>query len=159
MALSFIAVLCGGVLLLSGVLQMQEPTNASIGVALSLAGIVVGLAGLVVVPRTLSSVWRAISYRRCEDDSGTNTGGNGIDFYLVAERPGFDGPEVLSRDLLKPGTLIEIERVLECTNCLASWIRVEIRVLADTGHEEHPVYMEAEMNRYLVLDESSRATR
>ena len=40
------------------------------------------------------------------------------DWYTVTPRPGIAGREVVSRSVLPPGTVMRIERVLLCENCL-----------------------------------------
>lgn len=42
-----------------------------------------------------------------------------INVYIISSRDhSWSGPEVITRDILKKGTLITINKVYECTNCL-----------------------------------------
>lgn len=51
-----------------------------------------------------------------------------VDEYVITERPGFDGPEVISRAALKKGVTIRIKKVLVCTNCLTSKAKFDVEI-------------------------------
>ena len=65
-----------------------------------------------------------------------------IDYYDLNEPPGIGGPEVISEGHLMPSTLIQIKKVIECTNCLPSLIELEIEILSEEKYRDHPVRME-----------------
>ena len=46
-------------------------------------------------------------------------GSKHIDLCSITQRPGFDGPEVISRSELPSGTKLRILAVRRCTNCLS----------------------------------------
>lgn len=56
-----------------------------------------------------------------------------VDYYVVTEKPGFGGPEVVSQKRLPPGSLIRINGFLRCTKCLGSSERIRISI--ETGEE------------------------
>ncbi len=53
-----------------------------------------------------------------------------VDYYVVnPASPSWSGPELITRDLLPPGTVIQVESVHRCTNCLfEKLIKAQIRL-------------------------------
>lgn len=62
-----------------------------------------------------------------------------IDYYTVTEKPGFSGPEVVSKDSLGSGTLFQIKRAMNCTNCLDVRTHFEIEILSEEKYQDHTV--------------------
>ncbi len=54
-----------------------------------------------------------------------------IDYYSVIPKPGFDGPEVVTRNVLPAGTLIQIRKVMRCANCMSQKIYFIIESMSD----------------------------
>jgi hypothetical protein len=67
-----------------------------------------------------------------------------LDFYVVTAKPGFDGPEVVSRGLLPAGTMVHIEKVMDCTNCFESGIHLQVEILSQERYRDHPVSLYVE---------------
>lgn len=59
-------------------------------------------------------------------DKGAN---KTIDEFVITNKPGFDGPEVMTHTTLRAGTVIWVKRALVCTNCLHSALKFEVEVL------------------------------
>ena len=70
---------------------------------------------------------------------GYPTDDKAVDFYVVTDKPGFGGPEVVSRGLLPAGTMVRIEKVMDCTNCFESGIHLQVEILAQEQYSDHPV--------------------
>lgn len=51
-----------------------------------------------------------------------------IDYYIVTEPPGIGGPEVVSKAFLNAGTVVQVDKVLKCSNCLDFGSRVELQI-------------------------------
>jgi hypothetical protein len=68
-----------------------------------------------------------------------------VDYYTVMEPPGIDGPEVVSRRTIPPGTSIKILRIERCSNCLPflSELRWVVVVNSDTTFKDRPVVIDA----------------
>ena len=68
-----------------------------------------------------------------------------VDYYTVMEPPGIDGPEVVSRRVLPPGTSTKILRVERCSNCLPfmAELRWVVEVLSDPTLRDHPVVIDS----------------
>ena len=62
-----------------------------------------------------------------------------VDYYSVTEPPGISGPEVLSRASLPKGTMVKIEKVIRCTNCLGYRVRLIVSFLNDNKYGNIPV--------------------
>ena len=55
-----------------------------------------------------------------------------IDSYVITEKPGIGGREVLSRDSLPIGSVIHVKRILVCTNCIFSiFFQIIVEVVSD----------------------------
>jgi hypothetical protein len=68
-----------------------------------------------------------------------------VGYYTVMEPPGIDGPEVISRHVIPPGTLVKTIRVERCSNCLpfSAELRWVVDVLSDRTFKDHPVVIDA----------------
>ena len=51
------------------------------------------------------------------------------DLYLITEKPGFGGSEVLTKDILPAGSLLEVKSVNVCTSCLYHYLQIEVVVV------------------------------
>ncbi len=64
--------------------------------------------------------------------------------YSVVNEPGFSGPEVITRDSLPIGTIIQVKKVLSCTNCYLDFsprIKYLIDILSDQRFQDHDAYL------------------
>ena len=65
--------------------------------------------------------------------------GKTIQEFVVTNKPGFDGPEVVITSVLKPGAIIRIKRALICTNCIGAGIKFDIEIHPTLGDSSIPV--------------------
>ena len=57
-----------------------------------------------------------------------------IDYYVITGRPSIGGREVLERNILGTGTVVEVTRILRCANCLGETYRIEVsRLLTNSA--------------------------
>ena len=64
--------------------------------------------------------------------------------YTVVNESGFSGREVVTRNLLPYSTIIQIKKVLSCTNCYLDFsprIKYLIEILSDQRFQDHKVYL------------------
>ena len=66
-----------------------------------------------------------------------------VDHYSITPYPGFDGPEVLSRTILRKGTRFSIASIEKCSNC---------RWLFEERGQARVVLADRQMEAYVVLD-------
>lgn len=72
-----------------------------------------------------------------------------VDYYVIIKPPGIGGREVLSEETLPKGTLMRIEKVTRCTNCLLDhYINLVVSFLNDNQYGDIPVKL-----RHLGTDE------
>jgi len=65
-----------------------------------------------------------------------------IDYYFITGTPSIGGPEVLERSSLVAGSVLEVTRILRCTNCpLDDDLHVQVTISSDQLHEGTPVYV------------------
>lgn len=62
--------------------------------------------------------------------------------FVIAEKPGFGGPEVLTRDVLPIHSLIQVNQIMACTNCLYSGMRIVVEVKSDDTYDGEIVSLE-----------------
>jgi hypothetical protein len=61
------------------------------------------------------------------------------DYYKIEGPPGTGGPEVVERRVLRAGALLKVVKIMRCTNCLDSIIRIEVDVIPDQDTKGTPV--------------------
>lgn len=81
-----------------------------------------------------------------------------IDEYVITEKPGFGGPEVITRATLKKGTTLQIKRVLVCTNCLTSMVKFDVEVDPPLTSTSVPVSLEGGVSDNLTRAQDGRVT-
>ena len=64
-----------------------------------------------------------------------------VSYFSVTPRPGFDGPEVVTRSILPAGTRFQVERVEKCTSCWLSRTRLCVSVPSKPKYSGAPVYI------------------
>ena len=84
--------------------------------------------------------------------------GEVIDVYVITGKPGFSGREVLSKDSLSVGTIVLVEKVLECKSCLYDDIKYEVKFIDLAGAEEKIIYLSDIGNKYLTKIENDAIT-
>ena len=65
--------------------------------------------------------------------------GKNIDGYTITKEPGFAGPEVITKRDFPIGSIIQISKVLMCTNCLPSSVEFELNVVSEKLKVDVPV--------------------
>lgn len=69
--------------------------------------------------------------------------GKTIDYYrLNPATPSWSGPELITRETLPPGTLIEVEAVERCTNCIfdaKDRLEARVRLPQQQMQSAHPI--------------------
>lgn len=89
---------------------------------------IIGKTYRILEPLKIYGITRDRNYRKV------------IDFYDVTEFPGISGPEVVTEDILKNGTLIQIEKVKRCSNCwFYKFVDLEIKVLSGDFKASAPI--------------------
>jgi len=73
---------------------------------------------------------------------------NQISYFMLMPRPGFEGPEVLSRSSLPSGSVVRIVGVESCTNCGSKSNRFVLEVEGMDRIE--PVYLRVDFANELV---------
>ena len=58
-----------------------------------------------------------------------------IDGYVITEKPGIAGREILSRDPFPVGSVFRVNRIMNCTNCLWSAPDPVVEVLSDKRYQ------------------------
>ena len=68
-----------------------------------------------------------------------------VDYYTLMELPGINGPEVISRHVIPPNTIVKTIRVERCSNCLpfSTELQWVVDVLSDRTFKDHPVVIDA----------------
>lgn len=75
---------------------------------------------------------------------------NEIGIYVISSRdPGWDGPEVVTRDTLPTGSVITVNEVEECTNCLD--FGVPLRHVLVTIEGRSPVNVPVQLNLNQII--------
>ncbi len=70
--------------------------------------------------------------------------GKDIHEYLVTPIPGIGGREIITKDSLNIGSVIRVDKVLLCSNCLLDFIpriKVQISILSEDTFNKYNVYM------------------
>ena len=62
-----------------------------------------------------------------------------VDYYVITEPPGIGGPEVLSQASLPKGTIVKIEKIISCTNCLDHRVQLIVSFSNDNKYGDIPV--------------------
>ena len=65
-----------------------------------------------------------------------------VDHYVVTEKPGFAGPEVLSKHPLPRGTVMVVVQVLQCVNCFPRTTDVSLAIGSEPNDAGRPILMD-----------------
>ena len=65
--------------------------------------------------------------------------GEVVDEFIVTIEPGFGGPEVLMRKILPVGSIVSIEKVLQCFTCVPTYVEFEVNLLSEDIDSSIPV--------------------
>lgn len=76
--------------------------------------------------------------------------------YLVTNKPGFGGPEVLSSATLKAGAVIRVNRVTRCTSCVYSSIKYEIEIIQPHMDTTVPISLTAIGGEKMAVEKNDR---
>ena len=79
-----------------------------------------------------------------------------IDEYVVTNRPGFGGPEVIERTVLRAGAVIRINKVLRCTSCAYSGIKYVIEISPSQTDSLAPISLKAIGGEKIAVEKSGR---
>lgn len=72
-----------------------------------------------------------------------------VDYYVVGPAsPSWSGPELITRDTLPPGTVLEVDAVRRCTNCLfGQVVEANVRIHDYRTQFHRPVHISLEYLR------------
>lgn len=66
-----------------------------------------------------------------------------IDYFVITPRPGFTGPEVLSRRSMTSGTILRVDAVRRCTNCVPSSVRFLVSI-SEMKSPSAPIFVDVD---------------
>jgi len=79
-----------------------------------------------------------------------------IDYYSIYEYPGINGPEVLSKDIIKSDTTFVINHIKNCTNCLIDRTKILISFTASNKFNNKDIALSREASVNEILSNFER---
>ena len=66
-----------------------------------------------------------------------------IEYYLLTGTPSISGPEVVTRQVLAAGSLVQPITAMKCVNCAYSGMRIAVRINSGNDYPDESVFVES----------------
>ncbi len=78
-----------------------------------------------------------------------------LDGYVITTKPGIGGREILTREVFPVGSILLIERIMECSNCILAGKRIVVKVISNEAYSGTPVKLREKANTFVSRSEGT----